>query len=322
MIEILTTGAPNTVQDGGRPGYLSSGISRCGAMDRLAFDIGNALLGNASDAAGIEVALFPFRLRFGRDTSFALTGADCGAALDGRPLPPVWTRGAKAGEVLSLGPPRRGARAYVTVGGGIAVPPIMGSRSTDLKGRFGGLGGRGFARGDRLGLGEAAASGSIGGAGFGAVLPRSTVGSPGAVSVRVIEAAEFGAFDAASRTALTASDWTVGHEANRSGYRLGGPTLGLTQPLELLSHGIVPGIVQVPSNGQPIIQLADANTCGGYPKIAAVIEADLWRIAQAPVGARIRFVLTSLDDAVEALRAQAAWLAELRASAAQMRRRG
>lgn len=321
MIEILTTGAPNTVQDRGRQGYLSSGISRCGAMDRLALDAGNALLGNALDAAGLEIALFPFRLRFGRDMRFAVTGADCDATLDDRPLPPVWTRGAKAGQVLGLGAPRRGARAYVTVAGGILVPPVMGSRATDLKGGFGGLEGRGFRRGDRLETGEAAPAVDAAEAGFGAVLPPSPMRpDPDRTAVRVLEAAEYAAFDPAARAAFTDTDWQVGREANRMGYRLEGPTLRLAQPLELFSHGIVPGIVQVPSNGQPIIQLADANTCGGYPKIATVIEADLWRIAQTPVGARLRFVPTTQAEAVAALRSQAAWLSDLQACVARARR--
>ncbi len=326
MIEILTSGVPNTIQDGGRHGHLSSGISRCGAMDGLALAVGNALLGNEAAAAGIEIALFPFRLRFGRDTRFALTGADCRATIDDRPVPAFWTRHAKAGQVLSLGPPRRGARAYVTVAGGIGVIPFLGSRSTDLKGGFGGFEGRGLRRGDRLELGTAPESVDHTGAGFGAVPPdpanASGAAVAGLVRLRAIKAAEHGSFDEASRSAFAESEWSVGSEGNRMGYRLSGPGLGLERPLELFSHGIVPGIVQVPSNGQPIVQLADANTCGGYPKIAAVIEPDLWRIAQAPVGSRLRFVLVEPEEAADALLSQAAWLADLRATAAHIRRRG
>lgn len=322
MIEIHTTGAPNTVQDAGRRGHLDAGISRCGAMDRLALNTGNALLGNDSGAAGIEVAFFPFRLRFARAVAFAVTGAACGATLDGRALPPCWTAEAGAGQVLALSPPRRGARAYVTVAGGIDVPPVMGSRSTDVKGGFGGLAGRGLRRGDRLALAEPAPGPGPGRAGFGAAPPPFAPSGPegGAVALRVIPAAEFERFDPPSRRALVEAEWRVGQEANRMGYRLGGPTLTLDRPLELLSHGIVPGIVQVPANGQPIVQLADANTCGGYPKIAAVIEADLWRIAQAPIGARLRFAEVDDGEAVRLLREQADWLAALARTAARLRR--
>ncbi|RUZ32171.1 allophanate hydrolase, partial [Mesorhizobium sp. M7A.F.Ca.CA.001.15.1.1] len=102
---------------------------------------------------------------------------------------------------------------------------------------------------------------------------------------------------------FTGSEWRITNDANRMGYRLSGETLSLLSPLELLSHGIVPGTVQVPPSGQPIIQLADANTCGGYPKIATVIEADLWRLAQAPVGAHLRFSPVSIEASTEVLRA-------------------
>lgn len=321
MIEILTTGAPNTVQDDGRRGLLSFGIGRCGAMDMLAFRAGNALLGNPGRAGGLEIAFFPFRLRFDIDTRFAVTGADCGARLDARPLPPFWTCGARAGQVLSLGPPRRGARAYVTVAGGIGVPLVMGSRSTDLKGCFGGLEGRGLRRGDRLPLGEGATE-AASTAAFGARFPvaASEPGQP--IPVRVIAAAEYEAFDAQSRAAFTASDWRIGTQANRTGYRLSGPTLSLRHRLDLFSHGILPGIVQVPPNGEPIIQLADANTCGGYPKIAAVIDADLWRVAQAGVGATLRFVPIDPEEAIAALQRQAGWLAELGSNAERLLRRG
>ena len=310
MIEILTSGVLNTVQDGGRRGYLASGLSRCGAMDRLAYEAGNALVGNRQDEASIEIAFFPFRVRFGQATRFALTGAECGATLDGHLLPPFWTRVAAAGQVLSLGPPRRGARAYLAVAGGLALPPVMGSRATDAKGRFGGLEGRGLERGDRLATMQAPTGPAD--AGFGAVLPVEQAGPR-----RVIEAAEYDIFDDDSRHALTAADWTVSSDANRLGYRLNGPTLRPRRPLELFSHGIVPGILQVPANGQPMIQLADANTCGGYPKIATVIEPDLWRVAQARVGEKLRFVLIDLDAAVSALNDQADWIAEVRSYAAR-----
>lgn len=320
MIEILTTGMLNTVQDRGRRGWLDIGVGHGGAMDRLALDMGNALLGNPPDAAGIEVVIFPFRLRFGADAIFAVTGADCAATLDGVPLPPDWRQGARAGQVLALAPPRRGARGYVTFAGGIDVPEVLGARATDLKNGFGGLEGRGLRRGDRLALGadgRPLGRGPMnGGVGFGA-LRGDPLPAPGArVELRVIPAAEHACFTRAAHALFRDSDWEVTAEANRMGYRLAGPALALERPLELLSHGILPGVVQVPPSGQPIVQLADANTCGGYPKIAAVIAPDLWRIAQAPVGARLRFVETSRAAARDTMRAEAALLADLRATAA------
>ncbi len=311
MIEILTTGLPNTIQDQGRPGRLASGISHGGAMDKEALAIGNLLIGNDEDAAGIEVALFPFRLRAHAEIAVAVTGADCAVLAGDRPCPAWWATMLRAGETLAIETPRTGARAYIALAGGIDVPLVLGSRATDAKGRFGGQDGRGLARGDRLALGPARPAPARSEGGVGAALEERramadwAAGTP--IGLRVLPAAEFDLFTTSSLTEFTTGEWIVSNDANRMGYRLNGNTLVLETPVELLSHGIVPGTVQVPPSGQPIIQLADANTCGGYPKIATVIEADLWRLAQAPVGARLRFSLASTDESTAALRAQKQW---------------
>ncbi|MBZ9775797.1 biotin-dependent carboxyltransferase family protein [Mesorhizobium sp. CO1-1-8] len=303
MIEILTTGLLNTVQDLGRPGHLALGVSHGGGMDRQALAIANLMLGNDPSAAGIEVALHPFRLRAHIDTAVAITGADCAVRVGDRPCPPWWAMTIRAGETLVLEAPRTGARSYIAFAGGIDLPPVMGSRATDVKGNFGGLSGRGLSRGDRLALNLAQCRLPAGG--IGAALEERRGAADGlacAIELRVLPAAEFDAFTPEAQAAYTGSEWSITNDANRMGYRLAGETLSLVSPMELLSHGIVPGTVQVPPSGQPIIQLADANTCGGYPKIATVIEADLWRLAQAPVGARLRFSAVSIEASTEALR--------------------
>ncbi|MFD1329996.1 5-oxoprolinase subunit C family protein [Mycoplana ramosa] len=301
MIEILSTGAVNSVQDLGRSGFLDVGVGWSGAMDTAAMAAANLLIGNPPNAAGIEVSLFPFRLRFLRDTVFALTGADCPVTLGDRSLPSWWAETARAGETLTLGLPRAGARAYLAMGGGLNVPEVLGSRATDLKSGFGGWQGRGLNRGDRLPLvvGGALPEGGIG-------IDPTTLRDGGAptespVVLRVLPSAEYLAFTDTALETFFSTAWIVTNEANRMGYRLSGPDLALTRKLELFSHGIMPGTVQVPPSGQPIIQLAEANTCGGYPKIANVIEADLWRLAQAPVGATLRFALVDRAEAVAAL---------------------
>ncbi|MDX8513042.1 biotin-dependent carboxyltransferase family protein [Mesorhizobium captivum] len=303
MIEILTTGLPNTVQDVGRPGHLALGVSHGGAMDTQAMAIANLLLGNDPSAAGIEIALYPFRLKAHVDTALAIAGADCPISIGDRRCPPWWATTIRAGETLLLEAPRAGARSYIAFAGGLDLPSVMGSRATDVKGGFGGLAGRGLSRGDRFRLNAAECPLPEGG--LGAALEERQATNTAAASpieLRVLPAAEFDAFTAQAHAAFTGSDWSITGDANRMGYRLSGEALSLVSPLELLSHGIVPGTVQVPPSGQPIIQLADANTCGGYPKIATVIEADLWRLAQAPVGARLRFVPVSIEAATEALR--------------------
>jgi biotin-dependent carboxylase-like uncharacterized protein len=320
VIEIMTSGTPNSVQDLGRPGYLGMGVGRSGAMDRVALEVGNALVGNPATSAAIEIALFPFKLRFLTDVRFSVTGGGCSASIDDDPLPPCWTQVAKQQQILHLAPSVEGARAYVAFAGGIDVPIVLGSRSTDVKGSFGGLDGRGLQRGDRLNIHPSAVSGRSGeGAGFGAIPTLLTELANQAersiTTVRVLRAAEQSAFTAEARELFASTEWIVTKDANRTGYRLHGPALMLKRPLELFSHGIVPGTIQVPPSGHPIIQLADANTCGGYPKIATVIEADLWRLAQTRVGGRIRFVEVDRDAAIALLRGHAAQIEDLRRAA-------
>ena len=313
MIEILSTGLPNSVQDAGRPGHLASGVSLAGAMDRHALALANALLGNDDGAAGLEIALFPFRLRFHVPAAFALAGAVCPARLDGRALPPAWTSVAAAGDTLTLEPPVRGGRAYLAFAGGIDVPLVLGSRSTDLKSGFGGHEGRGLKRGDRLALGGASPlAEAIRAPGFGAADPSPLPELGRLTRVRVLPAAEWDAFTDAARDAVLVTDWQLTADCNRQGFRLAGPALSLRQPLELFSHGILPGTVQVPPNGQPIVQMAEANTCGGYPKIAVVIAADLGLLAQTPAGGRVRFALCYRGEAVAALDRRRAGIARVR----------
>lgn len=317
MIEVLTTGLLNTVQDLGRKGFLSIGVSPSGAMDRPALEFANLLLRNEPMAAAIEVAFFPFRARVHADTHVAVTGADCDVVIGGLTYPSWWAMPVRQGETIALNGPRAGARAYLAFSGGIDVPPILGSRATDVKSGFGGFNGGGLSRGDHLPLGPPAESpplppGGIGAARTGRPLDRGHRQGP--IEIRVLPAAEYDFFTPESREALVSSDWSVTTDANRMGYRLSGVGFSLVKPLELMSHGIVPGTIQVPRSGQPIIQLADANTCGGYPKIAVVIDADLPCLAQAPVGATLRFVLTSAADAVEALRVHRLAMEDTRSS--------
>lgn len=323
MIEILTTGAANSVQDLGRFGYLDAGVSRSGAMDAPALELANRMIGNDANAAAIEVAIFPFRLRFDRAALITVTGADCSVTVNGIGFPAWWALSVRAGDVLELGLPRAGARAYVAVGGGLKVEKVLGSSSADLKSGWGGHEGRGLRRGDRLDTHfvPMAVSGMPAGFGLDPVeLGRSAADMGEKAPIRVLAGAEYRSFTSEALESLETSSWLVTEDANRQGYRLSGPTLGLVQKLELHSHGIMPGTLQVPPSGQPIIQLAEANTCGGYPKIAHVIEADLWRLGQAPVGSRLRFAVVERAEAVSALKAQRAGLDRAAAFAALARK--
>lgn len=316
MIEILSSGALNSVQDRGRRGLLSSGVSRSGAMDLAALDAANALLGNNRNAAAIEVAAFPFRLRFEVATSVGITGAIAEARLAGRRLSPWWAVEARAGDELTIDPPTMGARVYVAVGGGIDVTPLLGARATDLKSGYGGHEGRGLRRGDRLPLGPRL-PGRLPDGGIGSLPPpgRNDLGRP----LRVLPAAEWSDFSEEARQRFVSAGWRVTAEADRQGCRFDGPELARDRRRELLSHGIVPGTVQVPPSGRPIAQLAEANTCGGYPKIATVVEADLWRLGQTMPGDELHFAVVGRTEALAALRETANWLDRLRRAAALYR---
>lgn len=310
---MVVSGGLNTVQDRGRFGCRRYGVGTSGVMDPLALEVGNALLGNTGDEAALEVQTFPFSVRFERAASFSVTGADCGAVLDGRPLPPWWATRARPNQLLELGRPRSGARAYLCVAGGIDVPLVLGSRSTYMRSGFGGHEGRALRPSDALGVLPVPARllPELGAEPASVALPGAAVAG-GAVPLRAIAAGEHELFPAEARERFWGTNWRISAQSDRGGYRLSGPKLLLAAPLEMRSYGVVPGTVQVPAGGEPIIQLSDANTAGGYPKMAGVIEADLWRLGQVGPGGRVRFVQVSHIEAVEAMRPVERYLASVR----------
>lgn len=320
MIEVLSNSALATIQDGGRHGYYRDGVSRSGAMDGVAVAVGNALLGNDRDAAGIEIPMLPFSVRFDTGLDIALTGADCAARLDDVALQPDWAIRVHAGQVLKLSAPKGGCRAYLCVGGGVDVPTVLGSRSTQLREGFGGHEGRMLEKGDRIAAlrkDSVLPEGGMGAMPVAALLPDPGQGVN--ATVRVLPAAEYELFRPEAHDALWSRDWAVTPQSNRAGYRLAGPELQLTMPIELRSHGVVPGVIQVPPGGQPIIQLADAATMGGYPKIGTVVEADLWRLAQTRPGDKLNFQQVNYEEALAAQRELDSCLVSIEAMAARVR---
>lgn len=316
MIEILTVVGPASIQDLGRFDQYRFGVGTSGAMDDIALRAGNILLANDENAAGIEIPMAPFKVRFSQDMAFALTGADVDVDIGGRPIPPWWRAQARAGDILSLKAMIRGARSYLTVSGGIDVPLVLGSRSTQLRGEIGGLHGRSLEPGDVLPCAAPDPSRYIGELGvepadIALARPNAPVGG---TVVRVVIAGEHDRYDATTQALFWRSDWRVTPQSNRYGYRLQGSAVMPISPIEKRSHGIVPGVIQIPPNGQPIIQMRDAQTSGGYPKIAAVIEADLWRVAQTGLGGKLRFENTSYADALAAQGEVSTYLDRVRAT--------
>lgn len=314
MIEILSVTGPASIQDLGRFDQYRFGVGTSGAMDDVALRAGNIMLGNDENAAAVEIPMMPFRLRFDRNIAFALTGAAVEAEIAGRAIPPWWRSYARAGDILNIKAMSHGARSYLAVSGGIDVPMVMGSRSTQFRGEFGGLEGRPLQVGDILPCAaSAAAIGELGIEPAGITLARPNAAADETI-VRVIVAGEYEAFDAMAQDLFWSSSWTITPQSNRYGYRLQGPAVQPKAPVEKRSHGIVPGVIQIPPNGQPIIQMRDAQTSGGYPKIATVIGADLWRVAQARLGGKLRFEQTAYTDALAAEGEMSAYLDRLRAN--------
>lgn len=325
MIEIVETGPFNTVQDLGRPGYRDIGVSASGAMDPLAMRIGNILVGNDEGAAGIEVQTFPFSLRFDRRTVFAVTGADGDPILDRLELLPWCAYTAEVGQVLELKHPPTFARAYVSIGGGLDVPSVMGSRSTSLRGSFGGNAGRPLVKGDRIVLGNSADSAPVPGSGLAVIEPAVALREvfpgfvDGALPVRALPGGEHALFPN-DGDAFWSQTWKISSRSDRTGYRLSGEPIKPTASVEMRSHGIVPGVIQVPPGGEPIVQMSDANTAGGYPKIAGVIECDLWRLGQARIGSRLRFVRSTHAEARAVEQAVARYVEDVRTTSEMIKR--
>jgi biotin-dependent carboxylase-like uncharacterized protein len=336
MIDVLRAGMLSSVQDLGRAGYRHLGIAKAGALDMLALEVGNRLVGNEPQAAAIEMTVGPVALRFSRATRIALTGAQFQATLDGKSVHPWWSQPVRAGQELVLHGPVRGMRGYLCVRGGIDVMPVLGSRSTDLAAGFGGLGGRKLRDGDRLPIGQSVRrqgkATALDAPAFGVKAPQwcrfaAAAGEPvrpgkylasaerGEV-IRVLRGPEYDSFTEEARAAFWSDLWRITPNSNRMGYRLEGSVLGRAQETELLSHAVLPGTIQVPGNGQPIVLMGDAHTTGGYPRIAVVIAADLWKLAQVRLGAAVRFVRTTREEARYALAEEHAYLRQIDAAIA------
>ncbi|MBX4909462.1 MULTISPECIES: biotin-dependent carboxyltransferase family protein [Rhizobium] len=325
MIEILESGPFNTVQDLGRPGYRDIGVSASGAMDPLAVRIGNILVGNDENAAVVEVQTFPFRLRFERRIAFAITGADGNPHLDGSERLAWCAYVAEPGQVLELKQPPRLARSYVALGGGLDIPVVMGSRSTSLRGGFGGNAGRPLAKGDRIAIGEDAEIAMLPATGLAVVEPATALSDvfpapvDGVLPIRALPAGEHELFTKDGE-AFWSQTWRISSRSDRTGYRLSGEPIKPVASIEMRSHGVVPGVIQVPPGGEPIVQMSDANTAGGYPKIAGVIESDLWRLGQARIGARLSFVRSTHAEARAVEQAVARYVDDVRRTSRMVKR--
>jgi antagonist of KipI len=300
-LEVVEGGLLTTVQDRGRPGRRRFGVGAAGAMDVHALAEGNRVVGNTGDAAGLECTAAGPTLRFPAPATFAVTGADLGATLHRAdlgpwPVPPGVRVRAREGNVLSFAGHQRGCRAYVALGGGIDVPLVLGSRSTDLPGGFGGFLARALRAGDHLAVGSRI------------TLAAAAAPEPGPVpgdevtTLRVVLGPQDDHFAPDALQRFLSTEYPVAATSDRVGCRLQGPALAHAGPSEIVSDGMLPGCVQVPPDGQPIVMGPDSPTTGGYPKIATVITADRPRLAQLlPGQARVRFEEVTVEQALRAM---------------------
>lgn len=310
MMEVLRCGALTTIQDLGRHGLRHQGVSQSGALDPIAMQQANLLLGNAPDAAVLEISVGPLVLRFERDCAVAMSGSSFAAshttpdAVTETRLLPGHGAIIRSGETLTLSKPLvPGARCYLAFAGGIDVPVVMGSRSTDLNAGFGGLQGRALQAGDRLPTGPSSPYQLKSGRGIRPFAPSHIL--------RALPGPDYESFTTDSQILFWSQPWRISHQSNRMGLRLNGAALQLEEPLELPSAGVLPGDVQVPPDGLPIVLSNDAQTIGGYPRIASVIRADLWQLAHVPPSTSVYFVPVSLEEAIAAAARQERYLQRL-----------
>ena len=305
-ILVVKGGWLTTVQDLGRYGHQHDGVSVSGVMDSFATTVANRLVGNPDQAAVLELTLKGPELQFEQDAVIAITGADLAPTLDGRRLP-MWERMLiLRGSRLRFGVPQSGARAYLSIAGGIKVPPVLGSRSTHWASDTGGLQGKPLKPGDILHGGK---PGPLINQHVGTGLPNSLRPRyERTVRLRIIPGPQDDFFAKHSIKALTETTYTVSPQSDRMGYRLAGPKITRKDSDQFISDGTAMGALQVPPDGQPILLMADRQTTGGYPKIAVVISADLLLAAQLAPGDHIRFVLCTVAQAQRLVRMQRAQL--------------
>jgi antagonist of KipI len=300
VLRVIKPGMLTTIQDAGRWGFQARGVPVAGPMDPVSHRLANALVGNVREAAALEITLLGPELEFEDERLVAVTGAEFEMTLDGKAVRGNAPFVVTAESRLRFGERRRGARAYLAISSGIAVPPMLGSRSTHLVSAMGGAAGRALAAGDRLPLGD----------------PRKVEGAvlapqPAAVALperharlRVLPGPQRDYFNGDALDVLQSAPYTIGQNSDRMGYRLEGPRLTHARGADIISDATPLGVLQVPASGQPILLMADRQTTGGYPKIATVISADVAVAGQLGPSDTISFAVCTPAEAMAALIAQ------------------
>lgn len=304
--KVIKPGLLALVQDLGRHGHQSIGLTTGGPMDEVAFRWGNALLDNDPNSAQIEITFGMFTLEAQANTSIAVTGADLGATLNDKSIPPWQTYAIKKGDILAFHQPVWGLRAYLAVKGGFLCEPTLGSVATVMREKIGGL----TSKGDKLKKGDSLSYHTSHDHQQRAV-PRLAIPNYGNKEIPVILGYQYQSFSSLERANFFSSDYTVSSNSDRMGYRLKGKAVH-TELKGIISEGIAYGAIQIPKDGQPIVLLRDRQTIGGYPKMGCVTRVGGGILAQQKPGDIIQFTPITVDQAEQERHLQMARLAQWR----------
>ncbi|WP_419726721.1 biotin-dependent carboxyltransferase family protein [Terrisporobacter petrolearius] len=307
-IEILQSGLYTSVQDFGRIGYQDAGFSVCGAMDKKSLAIGNILVDNQEDEAGLEITLIGPKMKFTEENFIAITGGDLNPKINGENISMYKALFVKKDDILSFENAQTGARAYIAFCGGLKIDKVMGSKSTNVKCSLGGYKGRTLKEGDFIKFSSSKVY-------LENYLSRKLdfkLEKEKEVVVRVILGPQDDAFTQKGIYTFLNEKYEVTKEFDRMGCRLDGPIIEHETWADIISDGIVLGSIQVPSHGKPIIMLSDRQTTGGYAKIATVISVDIGKLAQRKTGDKIKFEKISLEKAQQLYRDEIKKIKELK----------
>ncbi len=286
----LEAGLQTSIQDRGRQGYFDYGVGQSGAMDRLSLALANWLLGNPLYHPAIEVTLLGPEIEFQEAVTLAVTGAEFDLKLNGKSIGLYEAFDVDKGDRLSFGSAKKGMRAYLAVAADFAIKPQFGSYSTHLTARFGGFNGRAFTAGDKLALYDCRAVDEQ------VLAPEYKLQFLGDYVIRCIPSVETERFSKVQLKAFQAQSFNVSVDSNRMGIRLEGEKITFEMN-DIVSMGLMPGTIQLPPSGQPIIAGVDAQTIGGYPRIAQVAEVDKPLLGQLRPGDSVTFQLITLEQA-------------------------
>ena len=292
-LQVLKPGIYSLLQDGGRFGHHSMGLTTGGPLDRTAFRWANLLCENSENSACIEVTIGGLVLQSTIKTTLALTGADIPLSINQQPVELWQSHSINPGDTIELGFARSGSRAYLAVSGGLQAEPIFNSVATVPREGLGGL----HADGSPLKTGDRLPCKSIEDANLWR-LPENLRAdySENSAQLRVVLGYQQEAFSDTQKQLFFSSEYSVSKYSDRMGYRLEGAEI-IPSLNGILSEGICLGAIQFPADGQPIILLNDRQTIGGYPKIGSLLSLDIGRLAQLSAGAKLRFGAISVERA-------------------------